>query len=50
MRLCACKIVHKQKESIFYRKSEIQMFLLISGSYTGVACWYKSTASPYKAL
>ena len=49
MRLCTCKIVHKHKKAFFNRKSEIQMFLLIFGRYIGVACWYTSTASPYKA-
>ena len=33
MRLCACKIVHKQKESIFITKVKFRFFLLISGRY-----------------
>ena len=38
------------KTKIFYRKSELQMFLLISGSHTGAPIRYTNMASPYKAL
>ena len=38
------------KTKIFYRNSELQMFLLISGSHTGAPIRYTNMASPYKAL
>ena len=34
----------------FYRKSELQMFLLISGGHIGTPKRYTNMASPYKAL
>ena len=39
-----------QQRNIFYRKSELWMFLLISGSHVGTPKWYINMASPYKAL
>ena len=38
------------KRKSFYRKSELQMFLLISGSHIGGPKWSTNMASPYKAL
>ena len=39
------------KRKSFYRKSELQMFLLISGGHTGAPKWYTNLqVSPYKAL
>ena len=34
------------KRKIFYRKSELQVFLLISGSHIGAPKWYTNMASP----
>ena len=47
MRPCANSRV---KIKTFYRKSELQMFLLISGGYIGWPKQYTNMASPYKAL
>ena len=33
-----------------YRKSEFQMFLLISGGHIGAPKWCTNMMSPYKAL
>ena len=33
-----------------YRKSELQIFLLISGAHIGATKQYTNMASPYKAL
>ena len=38
------------KRKSFYRKSELQMFMLISGGHIGVPKLYTNTASPDKAL
>ena len=38
------------KRNSFYRKSELRMFLLISGGHIGAPKWYTKMASPYKAL
>ena len=39
------------KRKSFYRKSELQLFLLISGGHTGAPKWYTNLqVSPYKAL
>ena len=38
------------KRKSFYRKSELQMFLLISGGHIGGPKRYTNMASPYKAL
>ena len=38
------------KRKSFYRKSELQMFLLISGGHIGAPKLYTNMASPYKAL
>ena len=38
------------KRKSFYRKSELQMFLLISGSHIGAPKRYTNMASPYKDL
>ena len=38
------------KRKSFYRKSELQMFLLISGGLIGGPKLYTNMASPYKAL
>ena len=38
------------KRKSFYRKSELQMFLLISGGHIGAPEGYTKMASPYKAL
>ena len=38
------------KRKSFYRKSELQMFLLISGRHIGAPKLYTNMASPYKAL
>ena len=38
------------KRKSFYRKSELQMFLLISGGHIGAPKGYTKMASPYKAL
>ena len=38
------------KRNNFYRKSELQMFLLISGSHIGAPKRCTNMASPYKAL
>ena len=38
------------KRNSFYRKSELRMFLLISGSHIGAPKRYINMASPYKAL
>ena len=38
------------KRRSFYRKSELQMFLLISGGHIGAPKRYTDMASPYKAL
>ena len=38
------------KRNSFYRKSELQMFFLISGTHIGVPKLYTNMASPYKAL
>ena len=38
------------KRKSFYRKSELQMFLLISGGRIGAPKQYTNMASPYKAL
>ena len=38
------------KRKSFYRKSELQMFLLISSGHIGAPKRYTNMASPYKAL
>ena len=38
------------KRKNFYRKSKIQMFLLISGGHIGAPKQCTNMASPYKAL
>ena len=38
------------KRNNFYRKSELQMFLLISGGHIGGPTQYTNMASPYNAL
>ena len=38
------------KRKSFYRRSELQMFLLISGGHIGAPKMYTSMASQYKAL
>ena len=38
------------KRRIFYRKSELQMFLMISGGHVGGQFLSTNMASPYKAL
>ena len=38
------------KRKRFYRKSELQMFLLISGGHIGGPTQYTNMASPYNAL
>ena len=38
------------KRKSFYRKSELQMFLLMSGGHIGAPKQYTNMASPYKAL
>ena len=38
------------KKKSFYRKSELQMFLSISGGHIGAPKRYTNMASPYKAL
>ena len=38
------------KRKSFFRKSELQMFLFISGGHIGAPKMYTSMASPYKAL
>ena len=38
------------KRKSFYRKSELQMFLLISGGRIGTPKGYTNMASPYRAL
>ena len=38
------------KRKNFYRKSELQMFLLISGGHIGAPKRYTNMAPPYKAL
>ena len=38
------------KRKTFYRKSELQMFLLISGGHIGGQFLSTNMASPYKAL
>ena len=38
------------KRKSFYRKSDLQMFLLISGGHIGGPKRYTNMASPYKAL
>ena len=38
------------KRKSFYRKSELQMFLLISGGHIGAPKGYTKMASLYKAL
>ena len=38
------------KRKSFYRKSELEMFLLISGGHIGAPKRYTNLASPYKAL
>ena len=38
------------KRKSFYRKSELQMFLLISGGHIGGPKGSTNMASPYKAL
>ena len=38
------------KRGSFYRKSDLQMFLLISGGHIGASKRYTNMASPYKAL
>ena len=38
------------KRQTFYRKSELQMFLLISGGHIGGLFLSTNMASPYKAL
>ena len=41
----------QEKRKSFYRKSELQMFLLISGgNIIGTPNQYTNMASPYKAL
>ena len=47
MRMYAsCRVKRKS----LYRKSELQMFLLNSGSNIGEPKWYTNMASLYKAL
>ena len=50
MCLCARLLVLEGKERAFIEKSELQMFLLISGGHIGAPKMYTSMASPYKAL
>ena len=38
------------KRKSFYRKNELQMFLLISGGHIGAPKRYINMASPYKVL
>ena len=38
------------KRKSFYRKSELQMFLLISSGHIGAPKQYTNMVSPYKAL
>ena len=38
------------KRKCFHRKSEFQMFLLISGRHIGAPRRYTNMASPYKGL
>ena len=38
------------KRNRCYRKSELQFFLLISGSHIGAPKWCTNMASPYKSL
>ena len=38
------------KRKSFYRKSELHMFLLISGGHIGAPKRYTNMASPYKGL
>ena len=38
------------KRKSFYRKSDLQMFLFISGGHIGAPKLYTNMASPYKAL
>ena len=45
MRTYASSLV---KRKSFYRKSELQMFLLISGSHIGGPKWSTNMASPFK--
>ena len=47
MRTYASSLV---KRKSFYRKSKLQMFLLISGSHIGGPKWSTNMASPYKVL
>ena len=47
MRTYASSLV---KRKSFYRKSELQMFSLISGGHIGAPKRYTNMASPYKAL
>ena len=39
-----------KKKKSFYWKSELQMFLLISGGHVGVPKQYTNMTSPYKSL
>ena len=41
---------HEEKRKSFYRKSELQMVLLISGGHIGAPKRYTNMVSPYKAL
>ena len=45
MRACASSRVKRKN---FYRKSELQMFLLISGGHIGAPKQHSNMASPYK--
>ena len=46
MCLCACKLTHKQNESILIGKSEIEFFFqLISGRHIGFTCLYTTKAT-----
>ena len=40
----------REKRKSFYRKSELQMYLLISGGHIGGQFLSTSMASPYQAL
>ena len=40
----------REKRKSFFRKSDLQMFLLISGGNIGTPKRYNNMVSPYKAL
>ena len=47
--MCMCTS-SQAKRKRFYRKTEFQMFLLISDRHIGVPTMHTNMASPYKAL